>query len=217
MTDTHDHGDKGKDGKRYRLTLKQEAFCLAYVETGNASEAYRTAYPTSLTWTDGAVWTEASVTLDIPKVALRIVELMTEASERHEITIDSIATKLRAAGELAHKEGQAGAAVQAAMGEAKLGGLLIEKHQDVGNDLDDMSPAELASHLADLDRKLIKAMPEADLQAHETYLEDHLAETRAELASRRLAVVAGAGEPTGAIEDRDARPSGVAPLKTAVH
>ena len=26
------------------LTPKQEAFCLAYIETGNASEAYRRAY-----------------------------------------------------------------------------------------------------------------------------------------------------------------------------
>ena len=26
------------------LTPKQEAFCLAYMETGNASEAYRRAY-----------------------------------------------------------------------------------------------------------------------------------------------------------------------------
>ena len=61
MTDTHDPGDKGKDGKRYRLTPKQEAFCRAYVETGNASEAYRQAYPTSLTWTDAGVWSSSMV------------------------------------------------------------------------------------------------------------------------------------------------------------
>ena len=27
-----------------KLTVKQEAFCLAYIETGNASEAYRRSY-----------------------------------------------------------------------------------------------------------------------------------------------------------------------------
>ena len=27
-----------------KLTPKQESFCLAYIETGNASEAYRQAY-----------------------------------------------------------------------------------------------------------------------------------------------------------------------------
>ena len=33
--------------KRKELTQKQEAFCLAYIETGNASEAYRRAYDAS--------------------------------------------------------------------------------------------------------------------------------------------------------------------------
>ena len=30
--------------KEYKLTIKQEAFARAYVETGNASEAYSRAY-----------------------------------------------------------------------------------------------------------------------------------------------------------------------------
>ena len=100
--------------------------------------------------------------------------------------------------------------------EAKLHGLLIDKREDVTQP-DDMSPAELAEHLAELDRKLIAAMPEADLEAHEAYLQGHLADTSAELARRRHAAVGDAGEPAGAIEDRDALPSGVAPLKAAVH
>ena len=212
MTDQHDPGDTGKDGKHYRLTPKQEAFCLAYVETGNASEAYRRAYPRSETWTDGAVWTEASVTLHVPKVALRIVELMTEAAKRHETTIDSLTLQLCEDRKLAHDKGQAGAAVQATMGEAKLHGHLVDKHEDVGKDLDDLSPAELAADIAELDRKLIKAMPEADLEAHAIYLQEHLAETQAELASRRLAVVGDAGAQAGASEGRDALPSGAAAL-----
>lgn len=32
------------DRSAFRLTQKQEAFCLAYIETGNASAAYRKAY-----------------------------------------------------------------------------------------------------------------------------------------------------------------------------
>ena len=32
---------------RQELTQKQELFCLAYIETGNASEAYRRAYNTA--------------------------------------------------------------------------------------------------------------------------------------------------------------------------
>ena len=102
MTDQHDPGDTGKDGKRYRLTPKQEAFCRAYVETGNASEAYRQAYPGSDRWKDEALWVRASQLLNAHKVGIRINALMAEAAERHETTIDSLTQKLRAAGELEH-------------------------------------------------------------------------------------------------------------------
>jgi len=94
MTDTHDHGDRGEDGKRYRLTLKQEAFCRAYVETSNASEAYRQAYPGSDRWKDEALWVRASRLLGNAKVGLRINALMADAAKRHETTIDSITSQL---------------------------------------------------------------------------------------------------------------------------
>ena len=32
---------------KIKLTPKQEAFCYGYIETGNASEAYRKAYITA--------------------------------------------------------------------------------------------------------------------------------------------------------------------------
>lgn len=57
------------------LTQKQEAFCLAYIETGNASEAYRRAYPVSKKWKDQAVHVNASKMLADAKVALRVDEL----------------------------------------------------------------------------------------------------------------------------------------------
>ena len=83
------------------------------------------------------------------------------------------------------------------MGEAKLHGLLVDRHEDVTQP-DDMSPAELAAHMADLDRKLIATMPEADLEAHAAYLQGHLGETQAELVRRRHAAVGDAGELPGA-------------------
>ena len=193
MTDTtpeHDPCDTGKDGRRYPLTAKQELFSQLYVETGNASEAFRQAYPGSDKWAEGAVWSRASGLLMKAKVKQRVFQLQAVAAERHVTTLDSLTLALREAGELAHKEGQAGAAVQAAMGEAKLHGLLVDRHEDVTQP-DDMSPAELAAHLAELDRKLIAAMPEADLQAHEAYLQGHLADTKAELARRSFKVVGG--------------------------
>ena len=87
-------------------------------------------------------------------------------------------------------EGQAGAAVQAVMGEAKLHGHLVDKHEDV-TPLDEMPKAELAAHLAELDRKLIAAMSDADLEAHEVYLQGQLAEVRAKLARPPLKLVDG--------------------------
>lgn len=58
-----------------RLTQKQEAFCLAYIETGNASAAYRRAYPVSKKWKDQAVHVNASKMLADAKVSLRISDL----------------------------------------------------------------------------------------------------------------------------------------------
>lgn len=57
------------------LTIKQENFCLAYVETGNASEAYRRAYPVSRKWKDETLWPRASRLLADCKVDARIKEL----------------------------------------------------------------------------------------------------------------------------------------------
>jgi len=56
------------------LTLKQEAFCKAYLETGNASEAYRRSYNAGK-MTSKTVNETASKLLASPKVATRIDEL----------------------------------------------------------------------------------------------------------------------------------------------
>lgn len=56
------------------LTVKQEAFCLAYLETGNASEAYRRAY-SAQNMKPESVAVAASRALSNAKVALRVSEL----------------------------------------------------------------------------------------------------------------------------------------------
>lgn len=61
-----------------RLTAKREAFCLAYLELGNASEAYRRSYNASK-MKDKQVWEEASKLLAVPMVAQRIAELNSKA------------------------------------------------------------------------------------------------------------------------------------------
>ena len=63
------------------LTPKQEAFALAYVETGNASEAYRKAYSVRPATKPETVWQSACRALGDPKVYARGVELQTEAAK----------------------------------------------------------------------------------------------------------------------------------------
>lgn len=62
------------------LTQRQEAFIAAYIETGNATEAYRRAYPASRKWrTANAVESCASTMLASPKVSQRVDVLRKKA------------------------------------------------------------------------------------------------------------------------------------------
>lgn len=115
-----------------KLTLKQEAFCRAYIENGgNASEAYRSAYNAGKTKPE-AIHANASKLLKNTKVALRIEALQRKHAERHDITVDDLVNELEEARTLAKEVGQPGAAVSATMGKAKLLGHIVEKSEVTG-------------------------------------------------------------------------------------
>lgn len=80
------------------LTAKQEAFAKAYVETLNASEAYRRAYPGSEKWTPKALHSKASAMLAKDRVAGRVAELQAKtkqiAEQKHEVTVERIVREL---------------------------------------------------------------------------------------------------------------------------
>ena len=67
--------------KEYKLTIKQEAFARAYVETGNASEAYRRAYNAENMKRE-SIAVNASKTLAHANVALMVSEMRKELAER---------------------------------------------------------------------------------------------------------------------------------------
>ena len=113
------------------LTPKQEAFALAYIETGNASEAYRRAYNTG-NMKPETVNRSAKELLDNRKIAARISEFQAAHQQRHAITIDGLTTHLEDARALAMKNDQATGAVQAVMGTAKLHGMLKDKVEHSG-------------------------------------------------------------------------------------
>ena len=106
------------------LTIKQEAFCQAYIETGNASEAYRTAYAADKMKPE-TINRKAKEQLDNGKIAARIAELQGEIKQRHNVTVDSLIKELEEARQsaLTAETPQSSAAVAATMGKAKLAGL----------------------------------------------------------------------------------------------
>ena len=124
-----------------KLTIKQENFCMKYVELGNASEAYRSACNADST-SDSVIHVKASELLKNGKVTVRLAELKAEHKERHNISVGLIVDRLEEARELALSKNQASAAVGAAMGQAKVAGLLVDKQQH-SNDPDNPMPARI--------------------------------------------------------------------------
>ncbi|MDW0833001.1 terminase small subunit [Mannheimia haemolytica] len=104
------------------LTPKQEAFCFAYIETGNASEAYRQAYETEDMKSE-TVHRKAKELMDNGKITARIEELKAEHAERHKLTVDDLLKELEEARILAREKENPNAMTQATMGKAKLLGL----------------------------------------------------------------------------------------------
>ena len=146
MTD-NGPADIGKDGRRYMLTQRQEEFCRAVLENeGNASQAYRQIYG-CVGWSDEAIWVKAAKAMAKAKVRQRVNQLQAKARERSGTTVDSITAKLAKAYEMGEKTEKSGAMTQAALGEAKLHGLLVDKHQDVTPPAD-LSDAQIEAELA---------------------------------------------------------------------
>lgn len=113
------------------LTAKQESFALNYVQTGNASEAYRRAYDVSPDTKPETIWSEASRVLADPRVSARVKELQEEARAVCMVSIGTLTRELELARALAMDDPKgAGSAVSAIMGKAKLHKLLDEDKAD---------------------------------------------------------------------------------------
>lgn len=78
-----------------KLTPRQEKFCHAYMETGNASEAYRQAYSTERMKMETVNRTAFAV-LRKPKIATRIQALQDELKEISDIKKERILYELEA-------------------------------------------------------------------------------------------------------------------------
>jgi phage terminase small subunit len=110
--------------RKRRFTDKMEAFCLVYMETNNASEAYRRSYNVT-NMAEKTAARESWIVLQKPQVQARIAELREAVMDRHQITVDTLLAELEEArtAALAAETPQTSAAVSATMGKAKLLGL----------------------------------------------------------------------------------------------
>lgn len=105
------------------LTPKQDAFAMAFFETGNAAEAYRRAYDVAPDAKDNWIYVEACQLLDHPKIAIRLAE-MRNMAERHAIyTRQQAMEELEEARKLAITSVNPAAAVSAITAKSKLYGL----------------------------------------------------------------------------------------------
>ncbi|WP_347261433.1 terminase small subunit [Rudaea sp.] len=104
------------------MTPKQEAFCRAYVETGNQSEAYRRAYDAEGMKPE-TVNRKAAEVFANGKVTARLAEFHAEMREDYRITVQVLMRELEHARLIAKDRGNASAMIAATMGKARLAGL----------------------------------------------------------------------------------------------
>lgn len=114
-----------------KLTQRQENFCLAYIETGNASEAYRKAY-NAVRSSEKSVWENASKLLNNTKVISRLEKLRAKAADRAIITLECHLEELKTLRDEARAEGRYNAAIAAEIARGKAAGLYTEQSRTEG-------------------------------------------------------------------------------------
>lgn len=136
-----------------KLTAKKEAFCLAYIETNNASEAYRRAYDASK-MKDGTVHQTASRLLADVDVTARLEQLRAPVRDRAQITLESHLERLNHLSLMAEQAEQYSAAIKAEESRGKVAGLYVEKIEHSGTQTikvtADMNPQDAAKAYQDL-------------------------------------------------------------------
>lgn len=112
------------------LTHKQESFCIAYIETGNASEAYRQSY-SAKNMKPETINRNAKKLIDDNKIATRIQELRKPAVEAAQITLEGHLRDLEDLRNKAMEANQYSAAITAEVNRGKVAGLYVERTENV--------------------------------------------------------------------------------------
>lgn len=115
------------------LTPKQERFCLTYLETGNASEAYRRAYDAEKMKPE-SINVNACKLLSDAKIAQRLEELRAPVREKAQLTLESHLARLDELSRKAEADLQFGPAITAETNRGKAAGLYTEKVDHTSSD-----------------------------------------------------------------------------------
>lgn len=129
-----------------KLTEKQEKFCQVYIETGNASEAYRKAYNAEKMKPE-TVTSKASLLLKKGNVRARLDEIKERHAKRHDCTVDDLLAELEEARKIAlqAETPQTSAAISATLGKAKLLGFDKKLIEHSGS----IATMDLTNHLTE--------------------------------------------------------------------
>ncbi len=125
-----------------QLTPKQQRFVQEYAIDLNATAAAKRAG-----YSEKTAYSVGHEILKKPEIAGAIQAAQAEHRERTKVTVDGLTEDLRAAYDLAEKNGQSSAMTQAALGIAKLHGMLVDKQQQLEPRAADMTPDALAEEL----------------------------------------------------------------------
>lgn len=134
------------------LTPKQEDFCIAYIETGNASEAYRRAYDSSKMG-DATINRAAKELIDNPKIAARLAEVRAPVIAKAQITLETHLYDLKALRDKADAAEKYGPAIAAEIARGKASGLYVEKI-DLNASVTNQTEEQRLARIAELQAKL---------------------------------------------------------------
>ena len=122
--------DKERPGTRTRaraLTSQQEKFAQSIASGTSQAEAYREAYPKSLTWKPESVWTKASVLAADVKVRQRVEALRQPVVEAAQLTLSGHIAELERLKSLAEAENQLSTALKAEELRGKVSGFYVDR------------------------------------------------------------------------------------------
>lgn len=109
------------------LTGPEEIFCGLVIKLGNASEAYRLAFPKSQKWEAQSIAVKASHLQAQDKIQTRLSQLRSDLREDARITLAEHLAELKNLREAAKQAGQHAAAITAETNRGKVSGLYVEK------------------------------------------------------------------------------------------